>query len=170
MVYKAPSSSTLETQLARAWAVQVNTGTEAAPVWTFVRGLDSVNPVSEKSTQDDGDIDSEGFGSQIGTEISFTLTLEGKRKGEHEAEVFTADPGQEYLRLKGDKTGYEGIGHVRWWRTDGDPEAREMFADVSYQSGGGGKGDLRSFTATLNSRGKPTDITIPTAPATPVTP
>ena len=163
-VYKAPSSGTLETLLARDYAVQVNTGTEAAPEWVFVRGLDSVAPVSEKSTQDDGDIDSEGYGSQLGTEISFTLTLEGKRKGEVEGEVFTADPGQEYLRLKGDRTGYAGIAHIRWWRTDGDPEAREMFADCAYQNGSGGKGDLLTWSATLSSRGKPTDIAKPTAP------
>lgn len=169
-VYQAPNSANLVSLLARDYAVQVNTGDETTPEWVFVRGLSTVTPSAEPVTQDDGDIDAQGYGSQLATGLNFSMTLEGNRKGTGDAESFTADPGQEFLRLKGAEVGYKNIAQVRYWRTDSDPEAREFSASVSYTNSGGDKESLASWSCTLNGRGRPTDIEKPAGEAEDSTP
>lgn len=173
-VYQAPNSANLVSLLARDYAVQVNTGTEESPEWVFVRGLSQVTPSAEPVTQDDGDIDARGYGSQLATGLNFSMQLEGVRKGAGDETDFTPDPGQEFLRLKGAEVGYRNIAQVRYWRTDSDPEAREFSASVSYTNSGGDKEALASWSCTLNGRGRPTNIEKPSgdaddsAPSTPI--
>lgn len=165
MAYHAPNSANLISLLARDYAVQVNTGDDTTPAWVFVRGLSTVTPSPEPVLQDDGDIDAEGYGSQLATGLNFSMTLEGNRKGTGDADSFTADPGQEFLRKKGAEVGYKNIVQVRYWRTDSDPEAREFSAAVSYTNSGGDKESLQSFSVTLNGRGRPIDIEKPASSA-----
>lgn len=157
-VVKAPSSFDLNSTLARDWALQVNKGTKDSPEWTFVRGLSKFAPKTTPTMQDDSDIDSEGYKSQIATAIEMTFAGEGKRKGEKAGETFTQDAGQAYLREKGRRMGLDNVVQARCWRTDGVQEGYEGYFSVEWEDKDGGNEDLDEFSFNMMSRGKPTEI------------
>lgn len=158
MVAKAPSSFDLASTLARDWALQVNTGTTETPDWIFVRGLSKFAPQTTPTMQDDSDIDSEGYKSQIATALQMTFQGEGKRKGEKSGDVFQQDPGQAALRAVGRKMGLGNVIQARCWRTDGVQEGYESNFSVEWTDVDGGNEDLDSFNFTMMSRGKPREI------------
>lgn len=158
MVAKAPASFDLASTLARDWAFQVNTGTADLPEWVFVRGLSKFSMATSPTMQDDSDIDSEGYKSQIATAIQMTFNGEGKRKGESAAGTFTQDPGQAALREAGRQMGLGNVIEARAWRTDGVQEGYESNFSVEWTDVDGGNEDLDSFTFVLMSRGKPRAI------------
>ena len=171
MVYRPPNSADLVSQLARDYAVQVNTSTDPeAPAWVFVRGLSQVTPSATPAMQDDGDIDAEGYGSQIATGQAFSMQITGVRKGTGSEGDFTPDPGQEFLRKKGEEVGARNIIQVRYWRTDDDTDAKEFSASVEYTTDGGDKEALQSWSATLHGRGRPIAIEKPAGAADDSTP
>ena len=171
MVYRPPNSADLVSQLARDYAIQVNTSDDTdTPAWVFVRGLSQVTPSATPAMQDDGDIDAEGYGSQIATGQAFSVQIEGVRKGTGDEDSFAPDPGQEFLRLKGEEVGAANIIQVRYWRTDSDTDAKEFSASVEYTTSGGDKEALQSWSATLHGRGRPTAIEKPEGTADDSTP
>lgn len=157
-VAQAPSSFDLNSTLARDWALQVNTGTKDSPKWVYVRGLSQFAPQTSPTMQDDSDIDSKGYKSQIATALEMTFEGEGKRKGEKSGETFKQDPGQAYLRDKGRKMGLDNVVQARCWRTDGVQEGYESYFSVKWEDKAGSNDDLDQFSFTLMSRGKPQDI------------
>ena len=152
-------SGNLTSTLARDNALQVRT---KGGDWTFVRGLSQLSPTFAGEMQDDSDIDGEGYASNISTGQTFTITLEGLRKGEGTGEDFTEDPGQAILRQAGNSTGFDNILEARTWRTDGTGEAYEANFSVEYATQPGDRVSLDKFSATLTSRGKPQRIEIVT--------
>lgn len=157
--------------LARDNAIQVRT--IGATDWTTVYGLQKLAPKFAGEMQDDSDLYSGGFSSNIATGQTYTIALEGLRKGELDAEDFTEDAGQAIIRKAGTKTGFANVIEARTWRTDGTGEAYESEFSVEYTTGDGDRLALDSWTATLTSRGEPTEINIPaslTEASTPVTP
>lgn len=158
MVAKAPASFDLASTLARDWAVQVNTGTADTPEWVYVRGLSQFAPQTTPNMQDDSDIDSEGYTSQIATTIEMTFAGEGRRKGEKAEGIFNQDPGQSFLRAAGRRMGQDNIVHARCWRTDGVQEGYDSRFSVSWEDTAGANADLDAFSFTLMSRGKPMEI------------
>lgn len=158
MVAVAPSSGNLASTLARDWAFQVNTGDDTTPNWVFVRGLSQFSVVTTPTMQDDSDIDSQGYKSQIATAIEMTIQGEGKRKGTKADGSFAQDPGQAALREKGRQMGLDNVIPGRCWRTDGVQEAHEAYFSVQWEDQAGGNEDLDSFSFTLMSRGKPVAI------------
>ncbi|WP_052067989.1 phage tail tube protein [Rhodococcoides fascians] len=162
-VLKPPNSASLFTFRGAAWAVQINTGSYASPVWQWLRGISKFEPKQTPTKQDDSDIDSEGYKSQLVTAQALDITIEGKVKGEKSLSTVTPDPGTSFLRDKGKEVGYDNIVDLRYWRTDDIDEAyRHNFA-TEYTDVGGGNEDLQNFNATLNGRGKPTKIARPSA-------
>lgn len=158
MVAVAPNSGNMASTLARDWALQVNTGDDEVPNWVFVRGLSQISVVTTPTMQDDSDIDSEGYKSQIATALELTIQGEGKRKGTKAADAFAQDPGQATLREKGRSMGMDNVVQVRCWRTDGVDEGHESFVSVQWEDQAGGNEDLDTFSFTCMSRGKPTAI------------
>lgn len=158
MVAQAPFSDDLESTLARDWAVQVDTGTEDEPAWTYVRGLSQFAKQTSLTMQDDSDIDSGGYSSQIPTGQELTFQGEGMRKG-HKAEgTFVEDPGQKWLRDHGKRMGAANFVRARCWRTDGVQEGYESRFSVNWEDAAGGREDLDSFSFTMMSRGMPREI------------
>ncbi len=157
-IAKAPSSSDLASTLARDWALQVNTGTKDAPKWTYVRGLSQFAPELKPKMQDDSDIDSEGYGSQIATALEMSFKGEGKRKGTDADGVFKQDPGQAFIRNAGRKMGLKNVIQARAWRTDGVQEGYEAHFSVEWEEKAGKNDDLDEFSFTMMSRGKPLAI------------
>lgn len=167
----APSSDELASYLARDWAFQVNTGTSESPQWTFVLGLTKFSPKTEATMQDDGDLNSGGYGSEIATELKLAIEADGLAKGDGDGSV--QDPGQAHLRAKGEKIGVDNFVHARYWRTDGIDIAKEARFTCKWSDSSEAKDGLFGFSVTLSSRGKPTDIVKPssstdnTTPSTP---
>lgn len=157
-VAKAPSSFDLNSTLARDWALQVNVGTQDEPDWVYVRGLSQFAPQSSPTMQDDSDIDSEGYKSQIATALEMTFKGEGKRKGQKNGDTFKQDPGQAALREKGRKMGLNNVIQARCWRTDGVQDGYDSYFSVKWEDQAGGNEDLDSFSFELMSRGKPVAI------------
>lgn len=131
-------------------------GTDEIPIDAFVvvRGIQEITPPSvEKNLEDDGDIDSGGWGSQLATGAEYTLELTCKvgRKGG------TPDPGQEILRAAGRGIGVDGF---VWWRlvskTDGSGEMG--LADASFAEQGGARTDLTLAESTLTGRGRIVEV------------
>ncbi|GGK90216.1 hypothetical protein Ppa06_58260 [Planomonospora parontospora subsp. parontospora] len=153
----------LRSLLAKDWTVEVNTGTQAVPVWTPIKGLTKFAETIESETQDDSDFDSNGWGSDVVTQRKFKLECEGRRKRDTGSPTFVPDPGQEAVRQAGRVVGVEANIEVRWYRKDGSPDAYQGFAAVDYKGGGGETTDLEPFAFDLLGQGEPTEIENPAA-------
>lgn len=157
----APTQS-LSSTLARDWILEVLIGSD----WTRVRGLTSVSPIFEGALQDDSDIDSEGYASEIATGLSYRIEGGGKRKGENTA-GFVDDPGQNYLRQLGRKTGTENKVTARIYRRDDLPDAYQCSHPVKWtDTAAGDTNALQEFSFTLGFGGKSEEITKPTVAKT----
>lgn len=156
----APTQS-LSSTLARDWILEVLIGAD----WTRVRGLTSVSPIFEGALQDDSDIDSEGYASEIATGLSYRIEGGGKRKGENTA-GFVDDPGQNYLRQLGRKTGLANKVKARIYRRDDLPDAYQGTHPVKWtDSPASDPNALQEFSFTLGFGGKPEEITKPLVPS-----
>ncbi|MCA1009000.1 hypothetical protein LCL87_25090 [Rhodococcus hoagii] len=156
----APTQA-LASTLARDWILEVLIDSD----WTRVRGLSSVSPIFEGSEQDDSDIDSGGFASQIVTGLAFRIEGSGKRKGDNTT-GFVDDPGQNFLRKKGRKTGADNIVTARIYRRDALPDAHQAETTVKWtDSAAGDTNALQEFSFTLSGRGEPQEIVKPLVPS-----
>lgn len=158
--YTAPDSTEqLVSTLARKWRIDVNTGTEASPVWTQVRAIGEFKPTMDNNMEEDADYDNEGWGSETKTMITWggELTL-FRKKG-----VVTGnyDPGQQSLWTAHDKFGAEGSRQIRYYDRDGGPEAYKGYVSVGWEPEGGEAKDLDTVTLTLTGQGKRTLISNP---------
>lgn len=153
-----PDSSTLDATLARNWAFQV----KIADTWTFVRSIMSFDPQIADALQDAGDYETGAWGAQISTGKDWTISVGVGRKLDENA---APDPGVEYLRDRGVGVGKDGLVEIRWWRTDGLPDAYQGRASVNFTSTGGDKRALQGATVTLTGYGRLNTISKPTAVA-----
>lgn len=156
----APTQS-LSSTLARDWILEVLIGSD----WTRVRGLTSVSPIFEGALQDESTIDDEGYAREIATGLSYRIEGGGKRKGENTA-GFVDDPGQNYLRQLGRKTGQANKVEARIYRRDDLPDAYQGVHPVKWtDSAASDVNALQEFSFTLGFGGKPEEITKPLVPS-----
>ena len=156
----APTQS-LSSTLARDWILEVKIGSD----WTRVRGLTSVSPIFEGALQDESTIDDEGYAREIATGLSYRIEGGGKRKGENTA-GFVDDPGQNYLRQLGRKTGQANKVEARIYRRDDLPDAYQGVHPVKWtDSAASDVNALQEFSFTLGFGGKPEEITKPLVPS-----
>lgn len=152
----------LASVLGRDWILEVQDDLSA---WVRVRGLSSVSPVFAGAMQDDSDIDSDGFASQVSTGQAFSIPFAGKRKGEDDA-AFVDDPGQNLLRQRGRKTGKDNFVNVRIYRRDDLPDAYQCECAIEFtDAAASDTNSLQEFSGTLWGRGKPEDIAKPSVGA-----
>lgn len=147
----------------RMWALDVNTGTDAAPVWTPVRGRTEFQPNLDPTLQDDSDFDGDGWKSQTVTAQAWSLAFKVARKVTS-ADATAYDAGQEALRAASEAMGTGNSAHVRWYETTpGGPrtEAYDGRAAVSWTPDGGGMDALNFVSVTLSGKGKRNDIVHP---------
>lgn len=154
-VLEQPESGALSTFKAARYAVQVNTGTTALPVWTWWNGLSKFEPSADPTMQDDTDIFSDGFKSQMVTATSLDVSTEGLIKGLRAGTALPVDPGAAFVRSKQFEVGEDNVIQLRYWRTDElDSQAIVQSFAVNYKDVGGSNEDLQKFTADLKGRGK----------------
>lgn len=147
--------------LNRDWRLEVNTGTDAVPVWTVVRGRTDFTPALDTTLQDDSDMDSEGYKSQTVTALAWSLTTKVVRKATL-TDPPTYDPGQEKLRLASSEMGPANSVHCRWFKLGAvRTEAYEGHAAVGWSPDGGGMDGLDTATVTLTGQGQRQQITHP---------
>lgn len=151
----------LVSTLARKWKLDVNTGSIAVPVWTPVRAVGELKPTMDTNLEEDSDYDSEGYGSEVKTELKWGIEVKILRKIGVTSSTY--DLGQETLRTAADAFGSAGTPQVRWYDRDGGPEAYSGFASVSWEPEGGDTKALDTVTVKLSGNGKRTAITNPAA-------
>jgi len=147
--------------LARKFKVDVNTGTVGSPVWRQVRGIADLKPTIESNMEDDSDYGSNGWASEVKTQLKWALEIKLGRKIGVTTEA--EDLGQKTLREASTEFGSAGTVQVRWYDRDGGPEAYSGFASVGWAPEGGDAKALDIATATLSGNGARTDITNPAA-------
>lgn len=150
----------------RKWKLDVDVSATAVPNWVRVMGMTDFTPnPGTVASEDDADYDGAGYGSAsaVGLDWGASGTF---RRAPGRATPTQYDPGQEFLRLKGRKTGTANTAHVRFYEYDpvtGSPmvEAYEGYAMVVYANSGGGPRALSTATLTLTGQGELLDITHP---------
>lgn len=158
------STPTLTSVLAKDWVLEVNSAiTETSPTWVKVKGLTKLQPAIDGTTVDDSDFDSDGWKSETYTQRAWSIECEGRRKKAVGGDTFVPDPGQELIRLAGEELGDDAVVFLRWYRTDGDPQAYTGHAEIKYSGGGGGVTDLEPLSFTATGKGKRTPIENPSA-------
>ena len=156
-----PNSSSLATALARDWVLRVRDVGGVDEDWMFVRGLSAVTPIFEGTPQDASDIDGEGYGAQVVTGLAWRVEGSCLRKGETTT-GFADDPGQDFLRQKGRKTGTANMAEFQIYRRDELPDAYQGAGPVVWtDTAAGDPNALQASTFQIIGNGKPTDITKP---------
>ncbi len=126
--------------------------------WTRVYGLTEFTPpVFDKNQEDDSSYDSAGFGSVIGTGLSWSS--EGSVKVPRAS--LTADPGQVILKAAGESLLEDGFVHVRFSNAETPTTGRTGIADAKWTVNGGPHTDLTTASFELAGRGGLATVTIP---------
>lgn len=147
--------------LARKYAIDINTGTTLAPVWTRVGGVTEFNDPLNPNLEDDSDYDT-AWGSKTKTQLTWQAVLKVVRR--HNPDDPTDyDSGQEAFRAKSTLFGGDGVAEIRWYDRDGGPEAYQGMGEVTYQRAGGASTVLDFVTITVDGKGERSDIDNPAA-------
>jgi len=146
--------------LARDWIVEIGDG-GATPVWTEIKGINTLTFGSSKNDADTTSFDNGGVNTHLVASRGYTLTLEGF----YMIDVETGDrePGQQLVEELADKIGPSSIGQFRL--TDPAGLVRTFSASANIGDVGGGNDDPTSWGAELTISGKPTQAVKPGAGA-----
>ena len=147
----------------KKWYVDVNDGTEEAPDWVPVNGINNFRQVVSPITKDNSSYASEGWGSNVVTKLNWSLEFKAWRNVDP-ADAEAYDDGQEILRAAADVLGITGRRQVRWYEMEEDGprvEAYDGWVSVEWKPDGGSDEDIESVTVTLQGQGKRNAITHP---------
>lgn len=140
--------------LARSTKAEINTGTDASPIWTEIKGLNTIGPEPKMSEADTTAFDSNGRDEHLVASRGMSLTLEGFR---YEDEATGArDPGQQAVETLGDAVGTASLGQFRLTSPGGRTWTFKASADVTPM--GGGNNDASSWSAKLTVSGAITKV------------
>ncbi|MEN1976996.1 phage tail tube protein [Cellulomonas olei] len=164
------SETPVETELAFSYeyAVDINIGTRAAPVWQNIRFISAVDPQATSVTQDGATYDDNGAPHPIKTSESWTLgfTAQGHRlptTGLYLPEV------EKLLELAGpDSVGNAASGQFRWYDDPSDHvpnpnEAYEGDGTVAVTRQNTGNDQIAGWTVTVTGQGRRRKIANPAA-------
>lgn len=140
--------------LARNWLIEINEGTDVAPQWIKIGGINSFTLSNDKEDTDTTDFDAGGYGDHIVAGRSFEISFEG---------FFLEDPltgerdeGQQAVENLAEKIGYESLGQFRMTSPSGKAKTYRGSAGVG--DVGGGVNDATSWGATITVAGKPSEV------------
>lgn len=163
-VKQPPNPSSLSTASAGKYGVQINRldlgGTRQAPVWQFINGIMSFEPLPQPKLEDDSDIYMDAWQSQNVVGNALNITLSGIYKGTDDPS-FVPDPGLEFLLSKAFETASDNEVHIKWWRYDELDESFEHFFATDCKKTGGKPSENQKWSGTLTGRGKPTKVAKP---------
>lgn len=147
----------------KGWKLEVNTGTEATPVYTQVKGIRSPELVIAPNEVDTTTLDSDGWGSSMTTLRNWTINIQGFEGFTGPADTPVRDPGQVALKAKGKLIGYDAEAQIRFWRENPD-EGYEGTAKIDWSGTGGEVTGVTPFNVTLKGQGALADYTPPAGP------
>ncbi|GGO54106.1 phage tail tube protein [Streptomyces lasiicapitis] len=151
-----------ETALARRYRLELNTGTDTAPVWSLVPGVQEFAPEVEPTQQKSTTYDDEGWADSTVTELAWSIEAKVAHRCHPTTRAFNA--AQEKLRLAGENFGSASRVHVRYYDREGRDEAYEGYALVTWEPDGGAADDLDTVKVTLTGKGPRKKIANPVAP------
>lgn len=157
--YTSVANPVQTTTLAKKWQCMLssdNGSTYTVPL----KGVTNFQPALAQTTQDDSDYDSGAWGSDVVTQVKWSLVATCDRKV---TSGYSEDPGQKILRLASDQTGSAALVYVQWYDRNGGLEAYTGVGNVQWSEKGGGTTDLSSVDITITGRGERTVITNPAA-------
>jgi hypothetical protein len=131
--------------LAEDLTAEINTGTEGAPVWTEIKGLNSIAHAPSTQRADATDFNSEGREEHLPVRRGDSFTLGGFAL--EDAATGDQDPGQEAVEALAREVGTAGIGQFRF-TTAGSREFT-FKASAQVTAFGGGNNDLSTWSAEL---------------------
>ena len=152
--YTSVASPAQTTNLAKKWKFQAWDGSQ----FVDVKGVTNFQPAVEQTTQDDSDYDSGDWGSDVVTQLKWSLVATVDRKT---TSGYTEDPGQAILRLASFESGAAAVVQVRWYDRNGGDEAYTGYGNVKWSEKGGGTADKSSVDVTVMGRGARTTISNP---------
>lgn len=138
--------------MARHLLCELNTGTDALPVWTPIGGLNSLTVSTEKNDTDTTDFDSDGWAEHMVSQRTGSISAEGFYK--EDPVTGARDAGQEALIALADAVGYDSLKPFRITTPGGNVTIYQVSARVDAPAGGG-LNDTAGFTAELTWSGKP---------------
>lgn len=149
------------TALARRWRVDVNTGTNATPVWTQVLGVTEMSPPKvEPVIQTSSDYEDAGWEGNEVTGHKWSAEITVRRK---QSPTGAYDAGQEALRGKKLLAGADATISVRIYERAGGSgtEAYQGTAVVGWEDDKGKGEDTAAATISLTGTGPLEAITNP---------
>lgn len=154
--YTVVASPVQTTSLAKKWKFDVSP--DAGTTWIGVKGMTNFQPAIAQSMQDDSDYDSGEWGSDVVTQLKWSLVTSVDRKY---TAGYTEDPGQAILRAAYDQVGAAAVVTVRWYDRNGGTEAYSGVGNVQWSEKGGTTADKASVNITIMGRGARNVITNP---------
>lgn len=147
-----------------AW--DINTGTEASPVWTPIGGLNSWTPSPGKNTADTTKFVNQGWGSHLVASRTLEHTLSGFVQVDPVTGV--RDAGQAACENLARQMGVASIGQFRHTMTGGT--VNTFSGSVQVSRGGGGNDDPSAWEVVIEMSGPPTTVLAAAVPSTPTAP
>jgi hypothetical protein len=145
-------------QLMRDMVIQVQ-ATDGL-TWLAIAGRTDItlNPSENEEIADSGDMDSKGNYEGVPMQRGSSLGIEGYLMADHVTD--TQDPGQARCMELAAKTGYEGLGALRFRR----PQATEwkVWPEAIFSAGeqSGGNNDLTTWSCTVTRSGPSTTAAV----------
>lgn len=132
--------------------LEVNTGTDAVPVWTLVKGLSKIElPVTAEEV-DVSDFDSDGWSDSLTTFRGWSVNVEGFDGFTGPNDTQIDDPGQLALKTKGLLTGPDAYADIRMYRTDNN-KGYSGRVSVNWSGIGGDLKGVEPFKCALTGSG-----------------
>lgn len=150
----------------RKWWLDVNTGTEAVPIWTPVNGIGDFKPLNAPTIQDASDFDSD-YGKDEAALIKWGAEFKVKRKVTY-ADATIYDPGQEALRAAGNGVLASNRVQIRYYEmVDSGPEVEAFkgWVTVDWGEEGGAQDAFDVVAVKLHGQSDRTAITHPNTEA-----
>lgn len=135
--------------LARDLSIDINTGTEAAPVWTPIKGINSLTHSPSSSDAETTDFDSNGRSEHMKAERGDSWTLSGFAL--EDVATGARDPGQLAVETLGRAVGLASLDQFRLTSPGGNTATFSASAEVT--TAGGGNNDPASWQAVIRSSG-----------------
>lgn len=153
------------------YAVDINLGTKAEPIWQQIRGISAVAPDAPPVTVDAATYDDKGAPNAPKVSESWTLgfTVQGRRleSGLYRPEV------EKLLELHGpESVGDAAAGHFRWYDNPatGAPNENDAFegeGTVQVTRATTGNAEVGGWSVTITGQGRRRRITNPLTAETP---
>lgn len=146
--------------LVRQFKFKLNTGTVAVPVWTEIKGIDTMSPSPSKQDADTTTFDDDGVETHMTAARGLSFTISGKM-AYTDAERTTRDPGQAAAKAWAAEIGPESLKQFQIVYPDAVSTTDTFFASANTTDGGGGNNDPAAFSLEVTRSGATTTTTTP---------